>query len=559
MKKQTVKSMKWWGWGSNDKQFDIESAPGFWPYLKNHLDFEATFRTPVVNYMEVKISQPLLNKAFMQIIELELKSDQIVQDDNERLIHAYGKSFRDLWRIRRGIVERAPDCVLYPETEEQISKIVQLAIEHDVVLIPFGGGSNIAGCIEIKNAGTRMCISLDMKRMRTLIELDQYSGVATLQAGVMGPDLEEQLNRRGFTLGHLPDSFEYSTLGGWVATRSAGMQSDRYGKIEDMVISIRMITPQGQLVTRTVPKSSNGIDVNHVCIGSEGTLGVITAVTVAVHKLPEKKDYYGYLFQDFSQGIKAIYECVRQDCLPCVTRLNDPVKTSLSLALKPRSTKKQEFLAKLMKQYLKKVKQFQLDDVCLMIISIEGNKSGFKQQKKKVNQIFSRFGGFCLGTRPGRAFEAAKYDFPYLRDYVMGYNLIADVSETATVWSNIENLYANVKIKLEKAIHDTGFKPLVGCHVSHNYHSGASLYFTFGCEQIVGEELRQYDYIKKSVEDAFIEGGATLSHHHAVGYEHSAWLEKDISSVGVQAVKSLKEGLDPKNIMNPGKILPDHL
>ena len=208
-----------------------------------------------------------------------MRADQICDSRRERVIHAYGKGFRDLFRMRRGMAEGAPDLVLYPESEHDVLMTLRAAARHDVVVIPFGGGSNIAGCLE-RSERRRMAVSLDMRRMRRVLEVDTESFTARIEAGAFGPDLEEQLNGYGLTLGHFPDSFLHSTLGGWIATRSAGMQSDKYGKIEDMVIALRMVTPVGVLATRTVPKSSNGIDVNHLCIGSEGTLGVITEATM---------------------------------------------------------------------------------------------------------------------------------------------------------------------------------------------------------------------------------------------------------------------------------------
>ena len=199
------------------------------------------------------------------------------------------------------------------------------AAHHDVVVIPFGGGSNIAGCLE-RSETRRMVVSLDMRRMRRVLAVDTESFTARIEAGVFGPDLEEQLQGYGLTLGHFPDSFLHSTLGGWIATRSAGMQSDKYGKIEDMVVALRMVTPIGVLATRVVPKSSNGIDVNHLCIGSEGTLGVITEATMRVHPRSELRRTHGYLFLDFESGIQAMHECVRKECVPSMFRLNDPDK-----------------------------------------------------------------------------------------------------------------------------------------------------------------------------------------------------------------------------------------
>ncbi len=554
-----IEQMKWWGWGGEEIEFDMDSKPELWPYVKKVVGIKSEddveFTAPL-RFEDIEMPEQKLNPQFIESLKTIFNGEQVKTDKKDRLIHSYGKSFRDLWRIRNGIIKAAPDCIIYPETEEEISKVIKIAVEHDVVIIPFGGGSNIAGCLEAEDANGRMIVSMDLKRMNKVLEVDKQSSTARIQAGAMGPFMEKQLNEQGFTLGHFPDSFEYSSFGGWVATRSAGMQSDIYGKIEDMVLSVRMVTPSGTIVTRTVPKSSNGIDVNHVCIGSEGILGVITEAVVRVHPVPDYRASYGYMFPDFESGVKAIYECVRTGSVPVVTRLNDPGKTALSIAFKEKSIPFKEFLSKLAKKYLKSVKKFDLEKVCLMLNVFEGDKKTFFETKKKVNRIYKKYGAVNLGTDPGKAFEKGKYDFPYLRDYVMDRNIMADVSETCTVWSNLLPLYYASFSAIEKAIKESGRAGFVGCHISHTYFTGASLYFTFGCQQNKGEELEQYLRIKKAVEDAFMNNGATLSHHHAVGFEHQPWVEADVSPTGIKAVKALKAGLDPKGIMNPGKIIP---
>ncbi|HEY7027113.1 MAG TPA: FAD-binding oxidoreductase, partial [Gemmatimonadales bacterium] len=299
--------MKWWGWGDEQTEFDISDKPELWPFIRESVGISGEGdRTPPVQFDDLTLPLPRINSAFRAALGGTLGGDRLFTNKRERLVHAYGKSFRDLWRIRRGIVEAAPDGVIYPETEAEVATLIAAAADHDVVLIPFGAGSNIAGCVEAAHDERRMVVALDLRRMDQVLELDAESGTARIQAGVMGPHMEQQLNAQGFTLGHFPDSFLFSTLGGWIATRSAGMQSDRYGKIEDMVVALRMVTPSGTIETRTVPRSSNGIDVKHLCIGSEGTLGVITEAVMQVHRIPEIRLPYGYLFPDFEEGVNAI-------------------------------------------------------------------------------------------------------------------------------------------------------------------------------------------------------------------------------------------------------------
>tara|TARA_B100000700_G_scaffold288106_1_gene344297 strand:- start:1365 stop:3098 length:1734 start_codon:yes stop_codon:yes gene_type:complete len=551
-----IRHMKWWGWGHEDVTFDDSTKPELWPYLKRELGVDEIRWEKPVAFEDVTLPEQKNNEAFLAAIRAGLGDGQIVDDKKSRLVHAAGKSFRDLWLMRHGQVQFAPDCVVYPDTEEDVALVVRAAHEHGVVLVPFGGGSNIAGCLVPSDRGGRMVVSLDMCRMHRVLEVDRYSLTGRIQPGVYGQHLEDQLAEHGVTLGHFPDSFLHSTLGGWVATRSAGMQSDIYGKIEDMVISLRMITPSGTIITRTVPKSSNGIDIKHLCIGSEGILGVITEVVVQVHHKPEKEDWYGWLFPDFKSGLDAIHECHRGDCMPTVTRLNDPKKTALSFAFKHPKTGIKDKIAKAFKWYIGNVKKIDFDQCCLMVVKYEGTPKAFNRIKNQVTAIYKKHRGVCLGAEPGRSFAKVKFDFPHLRDYVMDRSIMADVSETATTWDNLRTLHESGLADVEQAIKDTGVDAWVGCHLSHSYRTGASLYFTFGCLQREGREIEQYLYVKKAAEDAFMKNGGTLSHHHAVGTEHLPWVEEDLSPTGLKAVKALKAGLDPNDIMNPGKIIP---
>ena len=547
--------MKWWGWGNEDAEFNPQAHPGFWPYARTELGIERDdFERREWKLEAVQLPQPSIDERFLARLRSFLKPNQISDQRKERVIHAYGKGFRDLFRLRRGLAMGAPDLVVYPENERDVCLTLRAAAERDVMVIPFGGGSNISGCLERMEAG-RMLVSLDMRRLRRVLAVDRPSGTARIETGIFGPDLEQQLEADGLTLGHFPDSFLHSTLGGWIATRSAGMQSDRYGKIEDMVVAVRMVTSEGVLATRTVPKSSNGIDVNHLCIGSEGTLGVITEATMRVHPRPEARLVRGYLFPEFEGGIQAMHECVRQECMPAMVRLNDPDKTALSLAFKPPASRLANAMSGLVKGYLQ-LRGLSLPRVCLMLTAFEGGRADVARQLRHAQAIYRRFGAVGMGEGAGKSFEATKYDFPHIRDFLLDRDVTTDVSETSTVWSNLLPLYRQTVALLRATILESGVRPWTGCHISHTYHCGASVYFTFGFRQQRGREMEQYLRVKRSAQQSFIDCGATLSHHHAVGTEHLPWLAADISELGVQAVAAIKQGLDPGNIMNPGRLQP---
>jgi alkyldihydroxyacetonephosphate synthase len=547
--------MKWWGWGSEDAQFSARTHPGFWPYAKTVLEIEDdNFPAHEWKLESIELPEAFLDQRFLAQLHSFLDSTQISHDPKERVIHAYGKGFRDLFRLRHGLAAGAPDLVIYPESERDVCLTLRAAAERDVAVIPFGGGSNISGCLERMERG-RMSVSLDMRRMRRVLEVDTRSFTARIEAGVFGPDLEEQLAAYGMTLGHFPDSFLHSTLGGWIATRSAGMQSDRYGKIEDMVIALRMVTPAGALATRTIPKSSNGIDIKHLCIGSEGTFGVITEATMRLHPRPASRVVPGYLFPEFEAGIEAMRECVREECMPAMVRLNDPDKTALSMAFRPPASSLSKIAGSLFKSYLR-ARGLLLPRACLMLTAFEGTQAAVAQQLGRVQAIYRRCGAISLGPSAGKSFEATKYDFPHIRDFLLDRNVTTDVSETSTVWNNILPLYQKTLEILRASIGESGVHPWVGCHISHTYQSGASVYFTFGFRQQPGREMEQYLLVKRAVQQSFIDHGATLSHHHAVGTEHLPWLAAEISPLGVQAIAAIKNSLDPANIMNPGRLQP---
>jgi alkyldihydroxyacetonephosphate synthase len=550
-----AKHMKWWGWGYEDVEFRGDGHPNFWAYAKSVLDIERDdFDKREWNLKSIELPEACVDERFVAKLRSFLSPGQVTDDIKERIVHAYGKGFRDLFRLRRGIAAGSPDLIVYPESERDVCLTLRAAAERDVVVIPFGGGSNISGCLE-RMDGLRMCVSLDTRRMRRVLAVDRRSCTARIEAGVFGPDMEEQLAAQGMTLGHFPDSFLHSTLGGWIATRSAGMQSDKYGKIEDMVIAVRMVTPEGVIETRAVPKSSAGIDVNHLCIGSEGTFGVITEATMRVHAIPDARQVRGYLLPEFEGGIEAMYQCVRQECMPAMVRLSDPDKTALSLAFRPPASGFAKVAGSLFKSYLR-AKGFAQPSTCLMLTAFEGTQDAVARQMRQVQAIYRRHGAVGLGAGVGRSFERTKYDFPYIRDFLLDRDATTDVSETSTVWSNVTTLYQDTMAVLRARIGESGVRPWAGCHISHTYQCGASLYFTFGFRQRPGREIEQYLQVKRAAQQSFIDHGATLSHHHAVGTEHLPWLADDISPLGVQAVAAIKHGLDPANIMNPGRLRP---
>jgi alkyldihydroxyacetonephosphate synthase len=448
--------------------------------------------------------------------------------------------------------------VVYPGNEAEGRLIVDRAVAADAVIIPYGGGSSFSGSLRAPEGETRPVISLDLGRMNQLIDIDEESGLARIQAGALGPDLEDQLSARGWVLGHYPDSFPHSTLGGWVATRSSGMQSDKYGDISDIARGMRVVMPDKVLVVRPVPQTSTGPSVREMVLGSEGRLGVITEVTVQVHRIPEVRVIWAYLFPSWEAGLAAMHEISTGDGHPSVTRVSDARETAFSFATRKKSSGVS--ISSLISKGLMKVLErrgWNLDEICLSFIGYEGGKLHVARQKKIVNDIVGKHGGIGVGKGPGVLYDQKKFDTPYIRDFLLDRGAIGDVSDTAAPWSKLLPLYRNVMAAAEKVYAHLGVRGWIMCHLSHSYHSGACLYFTFAFRHDGVDPLAQYEPLKNAIQQAFVDSGGTLSHHHAVGTEHAAWLEQDISAPGVHMIDGLFTAMDPGRNFNPGKIIPN--
>ena len=552
-----VKHMKWWGWGIDGVGFNYEDKPGFAPFVLRAvgLDLGTAERASEPAFADLKVPASIAGPEFLASLASIVGEDNVSTDDKLRVIHTYGKSLRDLVRIRNNWIERSPDVVVYPANEAEVQGVVDAAVAANAVIIPFGGGSNIASSLEPLPAETRPVVSLDLGRLREVVAIDKESGLARIQAGSQGPDLEAQLNAKGWTIGHFPDSFTHSTVGGWVATRSSGMQSDKYGDIADIARGLRVVRPGAVLVLHALPSTSSGPSLREMILGSEGKLGVITEVTVQVHRIPAKRDVYAYFFPNFKSGIAAMQEIAESDAAPSITRISDAKETGFSLATSKDRKGLDKFIAGKVLPGIMKSKGWTLQDICLSFIGYEGSVSHAKLQKKLVDAIVKKHGGFGVGKGPGILYDQKKFDTPYLRDFLLDMGAAGDVSETAAPWSRLVDLHANVHAAAQKAYDSIGTQGWIMSHMSHSYHSGACLYFTFAF--VFGDDpIGEYDAVKSAIQQAFVDNGGTISHHHGVGLEHSPWLREDVSPEGVKVLAALFSSADPMNNFNPGKVLP---
>ncbi len=542
--------MKWWGWGAETYEFSTAKRPKFLKWATSKLKVDLTRKTfqPVLE----KCDLPSQDDAQKYVADLYQKAGvregSVHTDTLTRVLNTYGKSYPDLIRARRGNFSNAPDVVLYPESSEEVERIVEVSNSKKMNLVPFGGGTNIVGAVE-HLTHSRPKITLNTQKMTKLLSLDPYSWVAEMEAGVLGPKMEEQLAAQGFSLGHFPDSFQFSTLGGWIATRSAGMQSDAYGKIEDMVLGLETVTARGVLKTRPFPATSNGPSLNQILCGSEGGLGIITKAKMQVHPIPKYKNYVGFLFKNFEAGVNAIRGLYQLGIHSSMIRLQDEDETEMAFSLREQEEKSSwsdEF-----KKYYLKSKGFSRP--CLMIVGFEGPNDKLDAVYKDAKAHLTRGGqSICIGPSVGVTWAKHKYDVPYLRDLMIEMNVICDVSETSTSWENLLPLYRRVKASVHDLFKDRTSGGFVGCHLSHSYTTGACLYFTWAAP-VLKEELEEYYYLKHNITEQIVQAGGTLSHHHAVGYEHKPWMQKELGHVGTSLLNDLKKAWDPNDIFNTGK------
>ncbi len=548
----------WWGWGDVRKSYDLTRRRDFWPHLRSCLSIPDQPILPPPSIEEIDVPASRLSQAVLEKLKSHLSSLKIDLSEETRLIHTYGKSYHDLIRIRRKIFPLVPDAVLFPENEKELEKIVLWAAENEIALVPWGGGTSVVGGVEATASGNQKgLVALDLKRMNRIVRIDRESMLADCEAGIRGPELEQELQKSGLTLSHYPESFEYSSLGGWVATRSAGQQSTKYGKIEEMVESIRLVTPTGLMETPHLPAASNGPDLDQLIMGSEGILGVISRVRIRLKQIPEQKYYTALLFRSFQDGAEVVQKILQKGILPTTIRLSDAEETDFIFSLVEEKTNRlADGFQKIGLKYLEK-RGFLPQKRSFMVLGLEGSGTSVKAEWQEIRKIVRPYKPFNLRENTARQWYDHRFESPYLRDILMNYDILVDTLETATEWENFWNLYEAGRKAILAAFEKLGIKGVVTVHLSHVYPTGTSLYFIILASPHVGEELNEWWKIKRAASDAIVQNGGTISHHHGIGLDHKQWLTREIGASGVGIIRQLKNSLDPKGIMNPKKLLPD--
>jgi alkyldihydroxyacetonephosphate synthase len=538
--------MRWWGWGEDGHA--VALPPAAEALLRDELGADPEARRPPVALDEVSLPDSRLPAAARERLAAAVGAENVRDAREERIAHAVGRSYPDLVRIRAGDASSAPDAVVRPGSAEQVAAVLAACAEQRVAVIPFGGGTSVVGGVEPVRDGLDAAVSLDLGRLDSTVEVDRTSLTARLDAGLFGPEAERRLASEGVTLGHFPQSFEYSTVGGWLATRSAGQASTGYGRIDELVESVRCVTPAGEIGTRAVPASAAGPSTRELLVGSEGVLGVICEATLRVRPAPAYRRYEGWSFASFAEGCDAFRVMEQAEASADVNRLSDEPETSLSMALASTGSRAEG----LGRRYLRLRGH---ERGCIAILGFEGEEDEAERRRRHTAALLRAGGGISLGPRPGAAWLRSRYSGPYLRDELLDRRVMVETLETATSWSNLAGLHGAVGEALRAALGGRGTPPLVMCHVSHLYPSGASLYFTFVARQ-EDDALAQWRAAKAAASEAIVTGGGTITHHHAIGRDHRQWMRAEVGKLGIELIRAAKERLDPAGIMNPGKLLP---
>lgn len=489
------------------------------------------------------IQKSKLPKSIVEQISSIVGKDNFSDSDIDRAKHSIGRFFLDSLKGRLGQIDFPVDAVVYPKTEDEVLRILQICKKEKIAIIPAGARSSVTRALEAPKGG----ISIDLtKHFKQVLKLSQLNASVTAQAGIYGPELEAFLNEKGYTCGHFPQSFEFSTLGGWIAARGAGQASTGYGKMENMLLSLRVVTTEGILETKDYPAASIGPDIDQIILGSEGILGVITQATMKVRKYnPDNSSMTSFMFPDFESGVNAMREIMQGGFgVPHFFRLQDPEETQLSFLMSGlEGTFKDKFL-----QWIG-FKPFQRS---LMHIIVDGDKDYSQFVLNKTKKIAKKNKAFQTGKSPVWKWLEQRYSSAYLREPFMDLGFVIDTIETSVNWENLLGLWKEVRAYIKT-------RPETFClvHISHAYENGANLYFIFLGQMKKNDEVNEFETFHKGIIEAIHNNNGSLSHHHGVGRLTSAWLEGEIGELGVKVYKGIKNTLDPSGIMNPGCVIQE--
>src|SRR3989454_7321030 len=561
-------------WGFRDTHFDInenghvtirgtrydlsgKELTRFLPWVREVLDSDINPRDVHRPGYPTAIPEPQINPRFLAELQKFLTANQIDTNGEIRLRHGHGHTQEEMYAIKYAQLGRIPDLVVYPETEAQVVSLVEAGKRHHVSLIPYGGGTNVTDALRCHPHEQRTIVSVDMRHMNRIVWIDRTNMMACIQAGAVGRHIMAALAKYGVTMGHEPDSVEFSTLGGWIATNASGMKKNRYGNIEDLVLDVSVVTAAGTLErTSASPRESIGLDLRRLMFGSEGTLGIITSAIVKIFSLPEVQQYGSVLFPTFEDGFKFMYDLARETTPPASVRVVDNLQFQFGLALKPKSSGMLAGLkSKAEKFFVTRIKGFAPDKMVACTLVFEGTRGEVERQQRDLYRIAARHGGMKAGVENGRRGYQLTFSIAYIRDFLMNYYIIAESFETSAPWSNALALCDNVKRRLIDEYQRRGLpgRPFVSARITQIYPTGVCIYFYFGFYyKGIPNPQEIYLELENAARDEILQSGGSLSHHHGVGKLRRAFLPRIMSETALQWKRELKKSLDPMNVFGAG-------
>lgn len=551
------KDTRWNGWGWVKAHNPVEGRDAVWPWIAEALGVKDLPATPAVRLEDAKLRASALDAGARGALAAIVGGENVRDGLYERAAHTRGKSYHDLLHLRAGRLDDAPDAVVYPRSADEVVRVLKWAEGAKVAVVPFAGGSSVVGGVTGGRGNFASVIALDLTGMNKLVSVDEVSLTATAEAGIYGADLEAALGARGLKLGHHPQSFEFSTLGGWIAARGAGQQSNRYGRAEKWFLGGEVATAKGLWHLPPLPASAAGPDLRALIAGSEGAFGVITRATFRIHRQPAASDYATYLFPSFAQGADAVRAMVQAELPVATMRLSDEDETYFFQAF-GKVGHAPTFKDKVQDTFLSAMGLGPRP--CALILGLEGEAAGVAFARGVAQRIIKGHRGVSVGRGPAQRWYQGRFHGPYLRDPLMDRGVGIDTLETATTWSNVGALRDAVRGAIEGAMRETapapGGRGIVMAHISHSYPDGASLYFTFLFPRDPKNDIAQWKAIKTAASDAIAKNGGTISHHHGVGEDHAPWLEAEKGAAGMDVLRAIKRELDPAGVLNPGKMIP---
>jgi alkyldihydroxyacetonephosphate synthase len=467
-----------------------------------------------------------------------------------RMCNSLGHSLPDWLKMRSGQVGPVSDGVAFPESADQVRDLLRYAKVCGASVIPVGGGTSVVGHLAVAQSDQPV-LNINLSRLSALINLDREAQLATFGAGVLGPDLEAQLRAHGYTLGHFPQSFEYSTLGGWVVTRSSGQQSLRYGRIEQLFAGGSVETPVGTLSVATFPASAAGTDLREMVLGSEGRMGVLTEATVRITPLPECEEFHTIFFPNWDQAQEAVRNIVQAKLPLSMLRLSNAVETLTTLTMAGHKK-----LIGLLESYLSL--RGCKEQKCLLMIGASGQADTVAHALKSAKRIARRHHGVAIGLAMGKKWKENRFRNVYLRNALWAKGYAIDTVETACDWGRVTPMVGALEGAATHALAQDGERVHTYTHLSHIYAQGASVYTTF-VYRLSGDyatDLARWRTMKAAVCEAIVANGGTISHQHGVGTDHAPYLAAEKGVAGIAAMRSLFQHFDPEGMMNPGKLLP---